>query len=386
MNCNIYSLANKTPCAIATIRISGKDALKAVVTLFGKLIKPYTAQTNILAKCKDSRVCVITWWPCPRSPTGEDYAEVSVTGHKAITNAVISTLAKLAFVQAAKGEFLKRAIANKRATKSEVLALAKIFKIRCNDHIAKSIAKQIGLLATKLEAQLNFGTNANCEQYKLKSIAAKINQLKTPSSNLARVCIIGEANVGKSSLFNAITMRKRAIVSSLPGTTRDAVSEHLATATIIDTAGFKRVNNKIEKLAAVAAWKATNDANALVILCQAGVGCSFVRCKSLCTIKLVVSKSDLIHRAANTSELIIVSAYTLEGVNLLKNWLYSFRTKTNIISDHALLQTQKLITKCALETNIANKIRILNNANAVLGVALTAPTIDNILDQLCIGK
>ncbi|XXM90204.1 GTPase [Candidatus Hodgkinia cicadicola] len=382
----IFSLASKLPCAIAIIRLSGNDTLKALTLLLGKTISANKACTLKIKTLKHTYKSVVTWWPCPYSPTGEDYAEINIAGVPAIANDIINFLKKLTLSQAKAGEFTNKAIANNKLSASDTLKLAKSLNLDCNLSCIKAIAAQIDKIITELELQLNSNVQWNLSLYKLKSLVNKIAHIKT---NAPWTSVVGKANTGKSSLFNALTKSNRSIVSNLQGTTRDTVCAQTQSLKLMDTAGFKLANKKTEMLAALASLDCINHANTILLLHAYSEKNAFIRCRSMCTVIRVVSKIDLIHKLDLTTESIRVSSYSLEGIYTLKRRLRRISKQTSkisVISDIALTQALALLNCCMLAKDTALRIKTLSKAKTVLSKTINAPIINKILARFCIGK
>ncbi|XXN19808.1 MAG: GTPase [Candidatus Hodgkinia cicadicola] len=383
----IFSLASKLPCAIATIRLSGNNTLKIIAVTLGKLVNPSKACALKINTLGGKYESVVVWRPCPYSPTGEDYAEISVAGATTVAKNVVRTLAKLSAVQAKRGNFIKRALINNKTSINNVLSLAKTFKLNCNIKTAKSVIKSINVIIAKLAAQLSSGANFSLKDYEIKSLILKIKQLKNFGS--AQVCIIGKTNVGKSSLFNALTKRKNSIVSGLQGTTRDAVCAQIKKFTIADTAGVNRIENEIDTAAVLSSFNVMANASVALVLCSFSEGGVFLRCKPLCLIIEVISKSDLVHKVPSGGARVYVSAYSLEGIPELRKHLYrgaSEASRVNIISNVVLTQMQSELNRCVSTNNTAIQLRLLYKVKTAITNITHSPILDNLLNKFCIGK
>ncbi|AUG91476.1 tRNA modification GTPase MnmE [Candidatus Hodgkinia cicadicola] len=367
--------------------MSGSNTLKSLALALNKLVCSNRVCALKIKTHKRAHDSVVTWWPCPRSPTGEDYAEISTTGSITVVYHITSVLKKLALVQAPRGEFTRRAIANNKLSANNAIELAKTFGISCNAQKLKAIATQICKLIVKLEAQSQLGSNSKFKNHELKSLVASVEQLRATRSALA--CIAGKTNTGKSSLFNAVTQSKTSIADSSQGTTRDTVRARRHGVLWADTAGFKRVENKMELSAMLASLELTERANTIMALYTINRKAAFFRCKSFCSVIQVVSKSDLIHKLKHARDLIFASAYSLEGITALTQ--RARRTakqtpKANVVHNNVLTQAKALISQCASSKNAAFLIKTLTRAKTMLIGALASPIIDRLLSQFCFGK
>ncbi|ATY93519.1 tRNA modification GTPase MnmE [Candidatus Hodgkinia cicadicola] len=380
-------MASKLPCAIATIRLSGENTFKILTTLLGRLISPNKVCALKIKTLKSAHDSVVTWWPCPYSPTGEDYAEISVAGTAFISTSIIRTLIKLSAVQARRGDFTKRAIINNKISVSNVLSLAKAFKLNYNIDNTKQIANNINNIIITLKLQLSSGVNLSSENYKIKSLILKIKQLRR--SELAQICIIGKTNAGKSSLFNALVRQRKTIVSNLQGTTRDIIWTKIRDFTIADTAGFKETKNKVESAAVAGSFEIMSRASVVLVLSQFLDENVFIRCKSTCVIVIVLSKLDLFHKVQNKNRWVFVSAYTLEGIIGLRKRLYKLineASSVNIADDIMLSQAQVELNRCVLTKDTAIQLNLLDKAKIAINSSILTPKLDNILNKFCVGK
>ncbi|WGS83378.1 MAG: 50S ribosome-binding GTPase [Candidatus Hodgkinia cicadicola] len=343
----IFGTANRSPCAITTIRVSGDASLKTLASLTGKLTKPNKACVCKLKLFKASKNnCVVTWRPSPYSPTGEDYVEVCVPGSTAIVDELSLALLKLKLLPASKGEFTKRALANKKLEVHQVFALAKDFEISCSLNETKTVIRQMDELTANLEGcfQTGFGANA----YKIKSLSAKLKQLEALSKT-TKSCIVGLANTGKSSLLNAITGQVHSIVNKAKHTTRDSVCVPIHNLLLFDTAGFETSENEVGRKALHTTFYHANTASVVLATASDFKSKTFVRCKSLCAVVLVISKADLVHKLKRTTLQKFVSSYTLEGVDKLKAKLCALSkasSKVGVTSCGVLADARSLINQC----------------------------------------
>lgn len=139
----------------------------------------------------------------------------------------------------------------------------------------------------------------------------------------------------------------------------------------------------------LASLKFAERANAIIVLYTVNQKTAFFRCKSLCIVTRVVSKSDLIHKLKHAYDLTFASAYSLEGINSLTQTAQRTAKQTpkvNVVYNNALTQAKSLILQCTSNKNAAFLIKTLTRAKTVLMSALTAPIIDKLLSQFCFGK
>lgn len=268
--------------AIAMIRLSGPEAFDTAAKLFGgkfqfEQLKPQVAKFSEIYDGEQLiDQVVVTKFAAPRSYTGEDMVEISCHGSIYIQKKIIELLVEKGCRMAAPGEFTQRAFLNGKMDLPQAEAIADLIdsqsetthKLAVNQltgNFSKKIdelREQFVQLASLIELELDFSEEdvefANRDELRniLGSIRTEVNRLITSFKignvlkNGIPVAIVGKPNVGKSTLLNAILQQDRAIVSNIPGTTRDTIED---TFTIngtlfrfIDTAGIRQSDDEIE--------------------------------------------------------------------------------------------------------------------------------------------
>jgi tRNA modification GTPase len=268
---------------IAVIRVSGRTAIEVVAESFrGKskltAARSHTVHHGTFVGSDGGLIdeVVVTVFRAPTSYTGEDVVEISCHGGIFVTrellNAVIATGAR----HAEPGEFTKRAFLNGRIDLSQAEAVADLIQARSATAHRSSIDQLSGNLGRRLkemseevkkvcglvELELDFAEEG-IELISKESVEDEISRLARETRELAqtfrygrfyrngvRVVLIGRPNVGKSSILNAVLMDDRAIVTDIPGTTRDVIEESISIRgmlfRLIDTAGIRETNDIIE--------------------------------------------------------------------------------------------------------------------------------------------
>ena len=258
--------------AIAVIRISGPDALKALRAcasgMPGSLI-PRTA-TLVYLSCQGRMVdqALATWFPAPNSYTGEDVVEISLHGNPLVAEALLAELFRNETRQALPGEFTFRAFQNGKLDLVQAEAVNELIHARTRFGVDMALASLEGGLSRRmkalraamielgvaLETQLEFAEDQFLGEIPaLQAVDGARGEIQVILENAEfndilrrglRVVIAGRANVGKSSLFNALLRRERALVAPQPGTTRDFLSETFYVegfpVELIDVAGWNR--------------------------------------------------------------------------------------------------------------------------------------------------
>lgn len=272
--------------AITIIRVSGPGSVELCDSIFtarrrGRLIreKGFTLVYGDIVD--DDRVIdevLISIFRSPNSYTGEDMVEIACHGSLYIQNTIISLLIRKGASQARAGEFTQRAFVNGKLDLSQAEAVADLIAAESEASHRVAIAQLKGgfsneissmrsellNLVSLLELELDFGEEdvEFADRNKLRDITLKIRQYAVDlSSSFAAgnaikrgipVTIAGRPNTGKSTLLNGILMEERAIVSDIPGTTRDAIEDTFTIDGIlyrfIDTAGIRHTDDVIENL------------------------------------------------------------------------------------------------------------------------------------------
>ena len=231
----------------------------------------------------------------PRSFTGEDVIEINCHGNPLIIGAILTRLQELGCRMARPGEFSERAFLNNRIDLSQAEALAAMISAKSAKACAIGLAQLKGSLRKEIEelrlllidalammeAAIDFTEDTSAE--KIPDIPPQINQALErmlallSSYNSARVytegvnvIITGKPNVGKSSLLNALTGKKKAIVTDIPGTTRDLITDTIniggIPVNLMDTAGIREPQNAIEKEGISLVWENLAQADVVIVM------------------------------------------------------------------------------------------------------------------------
>lgn len=287
---------------IGVIRISGPDALAILRTLVSaesfnptpnlmrlkSLIDPQSGEP-----LDEGLVC---FFKAPHSFNGEDVAELHCHGSPVLLRTIIDLILKLGARLADPGEFSLRAVANGRLKLTEAEAIRDVIDAQTDTALRQATRQLKGeisnrlrpakeeLLETivRLESSLEFVEDDLPEvqrQAIIDSLRGSKQDLSRLQSTFAvgkllhdgiRVAFVGRPNVGKSSLFNSLVGHGRAIVTEIPGTTRDTLTESIAVSGVpvlfIDTAGIRRSSDKIESIGVDRARRAAADADLLIVV------------------------------------------------------------------------------------------------------------------------
>ncbi|PHI19823.1 tRNA uridine-5-carboxymethylaminomethyl(34) synthesis GTPase MnmE [Lewinellaceae bacterium SD302] len=286
-NFNNVIIAPATPPgvgALAVIRLSGTGCLELVNGLFPAkdLVKAPVRQAYFGGLYDEEKrlldEVLLTTFRGPHSFTGEDTVEISAHGSPYIVSEIIQAMLRAGGRMAKPGEFSQRAFLNGKLDLAQAEAVADLIASQSagahrlalhqlKGGVSREITKlrqQLIDFASLIELELDFGEEdvefADRDQLKklVEGIRERIDELASSFSlgnaikNGIPTVIAGEPNAGKSTLLNALLQEDRAIVSNIPGTTRDTIEETLniegVTFRLIDTAGIREAGDEIEAI------------------------------------------------------------------------------------------------------------------------------------------
>ena len=290
------------PGGIAVIRISGERAFEVAEKIFvpagDKKVADMRGYTCAYGEAFDGEErlddCILTVFRAPHSFTGEDTAEISCHGGIYVTRRILRAALANGAVMAQAGEFTKRAFLNGKIDLTQAESVMDIIsakgerELKMAENIREGAAyKAVRKISDRLMNMLGSlaaGTDYPDEDIpevepetmrtELENIRAELESLirNYDSGRILRegvsTVIVGRPNVGKSTLFNALSGCERSIVTDIAGTTRDAVEETVklgdVTLRLMDTAGIRETSDKIEEIGVNIAQKAIESAELVI--------------------------------------------------------------------------------------------------------------------------
>lgn len=287
---------------IGIIRISGPKTIAVAKKVIHKFPQKLSSKKiyHSWIKVKNNYIDQVVWWfsRSPGSYTGEDTVEICGHGGRQVLGIILHKILDAGARLAGKGEFTKRAFLNGRIDLAQAEAVLDIICAKSNAAVYSACSHLRGRLSTaisdireelltvlaRIEAEIDFPDDVEdvSRETLEKTICAKIEEIDGILTRSERnryvkdgvkIVIAGTPNVGKSSLLNAILGEARAIVTEVPGTTRDTIEEDIelngVLFRIIDTAGIRSPKDKIEKLGIDKTNEKLSTADVLLLVVEA---------------------------------------------------------------------------------------------------------------------
>lgn len=449
---------------IAVVRISGPAAIDVAESCFAgprklRQTPGHTACVGSLIDDKKSPVdeVVCTVYRGPNSYTGEDVVEVSCHGGAFVTRRVLETLLGAGARMAEPGEFTKRAFLNGRIDLAQAEAVADLIRASSDAAHRSSVAQLEGALSGKvkslrdglaevlgmLELELDFAEEG-LEVADRTKVLDLLGSSREALENLlatyrygriyregVKVVLAGAPNVGKSSLLNALLNQDRAIVTDIPGTTRDTLEETIIIGGVmfrlVDTAGVRQVSDPVEAEGVRRAEREIGEADVILFVLDAsrpvsrediGLSKRVLALTSNAPGKLVmlVNKADIevgrfsLDGLRNSSEtdsrVLRTSALVGTGLNELRDTLRNLVLEGNSLSGDSsvtitnarhyssLLRAKGSLNKAeeSFQSGMSGEFvavdlrASIDNLGEIIGAVTTDDILNSIFSKFCIGK
>lgn len=454
-----------TICGIATplgeggisiIRVSGSDSLKIINKIFkGKNdcdildMKSYTMRyghiCDINSKFEIDEV-IISYMKGPRSFTAEDVVEVNCHGGVVSTGRVLEEIIKAGARIAEPGEFTKRAFLNGRIDLSQAEAVMDIIRAKTDLSMKSAVMQSSGALSKEIGKIREYILNTLAlieysvdftedDEEPDETIPIRVQEQLTVAikdmnkllegANEGRIirdglklAIIGKPNVGKSSLLNCLLKEKRAIVTDIPGTTRDIIEEFISLdgipVKITDTAGIRETEDEVEKIGVERSREKIDEADLIVLMLDSSRPLEIEDREIIDKVKdkkyvVLMNKNDLEKKISDEDikdlkNVIYISAKTGFGIDELKEKVKELFFNGEVDSESMIISNNRhkqalyrALENCqeALDRVKSNEYldlisiyvtSALKALGEITGSELEEDLINKIFSEFCVGK
>lgn len=441
---------------ISIIRISGKDALNIIGKIFKRKSKlePNTiVYGKIVDKDRILDTVLVSYFKAPKSFTGEDICEINCHGGNQITREILELVLDNGAVLAEPGEFSKRAFLNGKMDLSQAEAVINLInsKTKTESRVAarqmegelsskiKNLREDLVELLAHIEVSIDYPEYDYDEvepEYVKSLITKKITEINRIIETYEQgriikdginVAILGKPNVGKSSLLNRLANYEKAIVTDIPGTTRDIVEETICIGDIVlnisDTAGIRDTDDIIEKIGVEKSLKKLEEVDLVIYMFNAENKIEEDDLKLLSKIQnkgiknvVLINKMDKVQKTifdtfldelkqSGIEDVLPVSVFNEEGIEELKNKITEIFNTNDLDYEHELIITNSrhkdLLKKSVIDLELALKqleynqpidIIFINLKNAtrylgeIIGTDVSLDVVHKIFEKFCLGK
>ena len=436
--------------AISIIRVSGDDALKIVSRIYkGKdlfKVKSHTINYgHIYEEDKLIDEVLVSIMLKPNTFTREDVIEINSHGGIATTNKILELLLSNGCRLAEPGEFTKRAFLNGRIDLIEAEGVMDLINAKTEKSMELAVNQVNGYTSSKIENLreelvkiiANINVNIDYPEYedihevsnneilnKLSYIEESINNILSSSKdNLIikegiKTAIIGSPNVGKSSILNRLLDEEKAIVTDIPGTTRDIVEGNILVSgimlKIIDTAGIRKTDDFVENIGVEKSLKLINESDLIIYVLNNNEKLNKENIDILEKIKnknylIIINKVDLEKRLDDkifdNNKVIKISTFDNNCVDIIKNKInHLFKLEELNNQDLTYLSSARSISLLKQSLEKLNEVKgaltnnlpidfieldlrnIWNLLGEIIGATYSDELIDKLFSQFCLGK
>lgn len=428
---------------IGIVRVSGSAAAHIAAAILGACPAPRHA-AYLDFKQSDGELIdrgIAIYYPNPHSYTGEDVLELQAHGGTALMQILLARCIALGARQAEPGEFTRRAFLNDKIDLAQAEAVADVINAATTEAAKSAVrslsgefSQRINTLLLKLidlrmfveacldfpEEEIDFITQGHVAE-KLALIIKELTSVfaKAKQGSLLReginVVLVGQPNVGKSSLMNQLAGEEIAIVTPIAGTTRDTIKNAIqingVPLHVIDTAGLRETDDEVEKFGIARTWRATETANIALLLIDAAHGITETEKSILARLPQEIckiwihNKIDVANEPAFVQEIdqathIHLSAKTGVGVDLLKSHLLKLAGYQNNSEGVFMARARHLDALAKVDARlssasaqiksaelVAEELRLAQDAlSSITGEFTPDDLLGEIFSKFCIGK
>lgn len=422
MNDTICAVATAPGGALGIVRVSGCEAISIATKVFfpisGKAFD--TVQANHATfgtiEYEGQVIDEVVGLPfyAPHSYTGENSVEFSCHGSQYILSKIVQILISNGCRIAQPGEYTKRAFLNGKMDLSQAEAVADVIaanseaynRIAINQlrggikEMLNSMHNKITTLRSMLELELDFSDHEDLEFAQRPQLLEMASELKDEMENLAStfttgntikngipVAIVGRPNVGKSTLMNALLKEDRAIVSDIPGTTRDTIEESFYISGIefrlIDTAGLRKTNDKVENLGISRTIETIKNVQTIVLIVNAdeevlNLPFSKIEIPSDVYLIIAINKKDLIPDKQKLIEIgNRIKKQTIKTLGISPTLVY-----TSAINGTGIEELKKSLTDTQKDNVSASSNAIVVNKRHYEALRKASSDMQNVLEDI----
>ena len=431
---------------IGVVRVSGPLALEIGQKISGAILVPRIANFHNFKDLNGTLIDqgLILFFSAPHSFTGEDIIELQCHGGTVVTQSILNLCLKNGANLAGPGDFTKRAYLNNKIDLAQAESVADLINASTEEAALGAVNSLSGKFSLEInnllknlielrmyveacldfpEEDIDFISEGNVED-KLQHLSETMMHIMQAASQgqLLRdgisLVLVGQPNVGKSSLLNQLSGEDKAIVTDIPGTTRDAITSDInlngMPLNIIDTAGLRETDDPIEKFGIEKTWSSLEKGHVALFLVEASKGITDYEQSILGRLPTgikriwIFNKIDLLNGKAklkklNNDQIVYMSAKTGEGLDLLKQAILNevgFKENSEgsenkfiarkrhleaLESVHHSLQNAQL--NIASAELVAEELTIAQKyLSSITGEFSSDDLLGEIFSQFCIGK
>jgi tRNA modification GTPase len=428
--------------AVAVIRISGDESLSILNRIFTREVKEShkVYYGYIINKETNEKIdeVMVSYFKGPRSFTGEDVVEISCHGSLIIVNQIIELCIKYGARISERGEFSSRAFYNGRIDLVQAEAINSLINAETlqakrlqlfslsgqTSSLIYPIKEKLADILSLIEVNIDYPEYQDIEEMTTNKIIEEVDPLITEINSLIKsgersklinsginVAIVGRPNVGKSSLLNALLKQDKAIVTNIPGTTRDVVEGKVnlngLVLNLLDTAGIRNSDDEVEKIGIEKSKQIAEQADLVLLVLEADKTLKEDE-ELLDMVKdykhlVVYNKKELVQDKAIKENSIYISAlnkdigelegaihqlFNLEEMNNLEPSLCSSREigLLNKVKENLLQAKEEAIMSLSLDLVAISLKEAYDSVKNILGEETSVDLEKEIFSRFCLGK